>query len=332
MRGTPVRASTKLGWASGPDSSPPATAAIDAVPTFRPHSRDASSDDALASLFDDSDDAETPVRVAAAPSSLPLAPPPQPLVVTLRPGVHAVVPVRACEDTAGISCRIWRSSLLAAALLSGQLEPRQLALDAARDVDVLELGCGRALAGLAAAELGARSVVLTDCDDRALESLLPLAHVSVFHCLWEQEQSDAEGTGERVRHWSDAYRDEKRFAPLPPEGRYDLVIASDCVYFSCQEAPLVAMLKQRVRRWGGRALLVFQIRGAGEVQLERFDGLLRAAGFEAVHYAGPWDWATMLRDSVHNHSGQEVYEPAFTVNERGDPVVLDVRWRRDAPL
>merc|ERR1711966_250290 len=89
--------------------------------------------------------------------------------------------------------------------------------------DVLEVGCGCGLAGIVAGVHGARTVTLTDCDDRAL--VLTGSHLKELtsqktaglcehtfrlrHHLWEQDEADNRNVDvevevqveEEVRHW-----------------------------------------------------------------------------------------------------------------------------------
>jgi len=269
-----------------------------------------------------------------------------------------------------ISSEIWRGSLLTAAMMAGlsvdehpvaQL-PEQASSECAfvpvrllpppvsyvlkatscprrwNDLDVLELGCGRGLPGVVAVAFGARHVVLTDCDDRAL---VGLEHVllqpkdsagthRLNHLLWEQDANDEVADPllpyERVRHWSDRHST-SRFASLPFGEQFDLVIASDCLYFESQEVPLAAALRCRVRKPDGVALVVVQTRANGGFQVVRLTAELQDSGFDVVHEQGPWDWETMLDRHVYSVPGQERAEVARTANEVGDLHVLTVVWR-----
>ena len=106
-------------------------------------------------------------------------------------------------------------------------------------------------------------------------SLSEGGHHTLNHLLWEQDlnhtavaasQADTSVPQserlqhEKVRHWSDAYRLPQQFAALEPNKQYDLVIASDCLYFLCQEESLAASIYARVRKPNGKALVVFQPR------------------------------------------------------------------------
>ena len=122
----------------------------------------------------------------------------------------------------------------------------------------------------------ARLQVLTDCDDSALAILKEMNLPDMFHVhhhLWEQDEHDesieaehaarvaAAGTvdseasapavgsgphyGAPVRHCSDGSRLREAFQPMVRGDTFDLVIASDCLYFTQQEAPLAAVLRKR---------------------------------------------------------------------------------------
>jgi len=78
--------------------------------------------------------------------------------------------------------------------------------------------------------------------------------------LWEEdlEIENARASGEnvaplRVRHWSNAGMDENvgSFAPtLEPDATFDAIIGSDLLYFSSQEASLLAAIRLRLRPHG----------------------------------------------------------------------------------
>eukprot|EP00391_Amoebophrya_sp_Ameob2_P010909 CAMPEP_0178987960 /NCGR_PEP_ID=MMETSP0795-20121207/3556_1 /TAXON_ID=88552 /ORGANISM="Amoebophrya sp., Strain Ameob2" /LENGTH=585 /DNA_ID=CAMNT_0020679203 /DNA_START=457 /DNA_END=2214 /DNA_ORIENTATION=+ len=81
-----------------------------------------------------------------------------------------------------------------------------------------------------------------------------------------------------VRHWSNAYRTTADEIPaLPADKQCDVMLISDCLYFSSQEDPLVAVLRRRLRRPHGQALILIQERSSGGVQMERFVEKLLAA-------------------------------------------------------
>lgn len=91
---------------------------------------------------------------------------------------------------------------------------------------------------------------------------------SLEHLLWEQDMNDAAtnaanagdnsaaGTAtvyEKMRHWSDAHRLPDVFPQLETGKQFDLVIASDCLYFMSQEEPLAASISHRLKQPHGKA-------------------------------------------------------------------------------
>jgi predicted nicotinamide N-methyase len=285
------------------------------------------------------------------------------------------MPMRANSDEVTklqghISALIWRSSLLASSIICGCTaisvldDPTNAAkfsriFGACDDhrrrlqgCDVLEVGCGRALAGKVCARLGANSVVLTDCDDRALQRLRvefrdedvgQERSCGLNHLLWEREQLDAdlaalasargadaaETAHASIRHWADAYRLAEEFPYINPSSQFDLIIASDCLYFHVQEEPLAATLHRRLRKPDGVAMIIVETRGNGAFQLERFLLLLRGKGFATVMCdSGPWDFDELVRQHIQNDllaSGAPCV--ATTGHEQNGPHVILVSWR-----
>lgn len=268
-----------------------------------------------------------------------------------------------------ISALIWRSSLLASSIICGCTTIAMLHVPANRELfsrifgtcdeqrrrlqgcDVLELGCGRALAGKVCSRLGANSVVLTDCDDRALSRLRSEFRdkdvgeersCSLCHLLWEREQVEADwaalaqiqGAGAigaspaLIRHWADAYRLADEFPYIDPSSQFDLIIASDCLYFHVQEEPLAATLHRRLRKPDGVAMIIVETRGNGAFQLERFLHLLRSKGFGTVICdSGPWDFDELVRQHIQNDllaTGAPCV--ATTGHEQNGPHVILVSW------
>jgi predicted nicotinamide N-methyase len=247
-----------------------------------------------------------------------------------------------------ISDVIWRSSLLASTWLSGgdcsergregrpvSSHPNHHSNSMVTGKTVLEIGCGSALVGLLAAELGALRVVLTDCDDRALTHLSLSTHhrsVDLRHLLFEQDEADEradkidreQGVYPTVRHWSDGYRREGDFAELSRADDFDIVIASDCLYFAEQETPLVAVLSRRLSASKGAfALLVVQTRTNGGFQVTRFKDALEGSGLTCTsHDSGPWPWQEMMQESVWATAGQEKVEMAQIKGDKAKQVHL----------
>lgn len=275
-----------------------------------------------------------------------------------------------------ISALIWRSSLLASSIICGYtfipvLDTQCIDVSGNRTMftsifgrsdrhrhwlqgcDVLELGCGRGLVGKVCKKLGAKSVVLTDCDDRALQRLrsefrgdstesAPKFSCDLFHLLWERERCDAEhaslaavsgtdsyeATPLTIRHWADAYRLPDEFPYLDPSSRFDFVIASDCLYFHVQEEPLASTIHRRLKHPDGIGMILVETRGNGAFQLERFLQLLRSKGFASVIFdSGPWDFDLLVRCHVQKDA-LTVDSPciATTGHEQNGPHVILVSW------
>jgi predicted nicotinamide N-methyase len=266
-----------------------------------------------------------------------------------------------------ISALIWRSSLLASSIICGCTPVAKLDDPANREkfsrffgfcedqkrrlhgCDVLELGCGRALAGKVCSRLGSNCVVLTDCDDRALQRLRNEFRAKDFgqecscgliHLLWEQEQVDADcatiqGSDRAatqtvsIRHWADAYRLADDFPYLRPSSQFDFVIASDCLYFHVQEEPLAATLHRRIRKPDGVGMIIVETRGNGAFQLERFLLLLQSKGFGTVICdSGPWDFDKLVEQHIQKEflaTGAPCV--ATTGHEQNGPHVILVSWR-----
>ena len=173
-----------------------------------------------------------------------------------------------------IGLKVWRGSLR----LSRELERRSDSLFGLRDgvcADVLEVGCGRGLCGLHAHAFGAR-VTMTDCSFKSLAGLLPSvvlargavaaegwgaqgSKLRVRRHLWEADVPRSPGRGP-PRHWSSAVDCEFGPEGQPPEleegETYDVVLASDCLYFHSQVDSLLATIARRLRP-GGVALLSY---------------------------------------------------------------------------
>ncbi len=211
-------------------------------------------------------------------------------------------------------------------LESNKVESTRLDRAIVQGKSVLELGCGRALPGLLSAVLGAVTVTLSDCDQRALGSLAEAIRrnnltdsVLTRHLLW---QRDGDGE-ETVRHWSDAY--DGGSPALEPASIFDVVLASDCLYFTVQEAPLAASVLRRTRRPGGVAVLVVATRNSwGLPSLHRFVGLLQTAGMLVTDYCHPWPW----EDLAQAHAVGSVTPTALatTTTDSGEHHVLMATW------
>lgn len=155
---------------------------------------------------------------------------------TLRLAVRESALLLWCRPRgAGTGTRLWRASQLCA----WACETHWAGLDLTGS-RVLELGCGTAAAGLAAAALGAREVTLTDVDPAALRlakrnaarNFLP--NVRVAHL--DAEASEA--------------------SEAAAEGRFDLLLAADLVYGFVSPDRLAATAERLLEGPHARALFV----------------------------------------------------------------------------
>ncbi|KAK3241697.1 hypothetical protein CYMTET_48557 [Cymbomonas tetramitiformis] len=280
-----------------------------------------------------------------------------------------------------ISTRIWRSSLLLSAYMVGQeihckptstqglsrppacRFPRRLydatgiageargrfhslGTNLAWGKDVLELGCGRALPGLLAAQCGSTRVILTDCDHRALDMLRPTIDVQLqledhgpteaMYMLWEEDQKlleDAteEGFSGSTRHWSNSHTGTS--AKIPDDDTFGLILCSDVLYFAKQELPLICTLKRRLHPEGS-ILFVLPERGNSGIT-NRFPQMLRDAGFHVFQDIGPFDWEKLQEEHVLGYTAEQDQEDkdspllGRTDHESGKVHFLIARWRRD---
>lgn len=304
------------------------------------------------SLFDDETD-EYPSEV---PTDVPSPTPKAPL--EFRFGDTCVSLPLAMHDS--ISSALWFSSLMGCACLGGDI-PECSSLQV-EGLNVLELGCGRGLLGMAAKAFGAKHVTFTDCDDRALNALGEHLVTStakaarlgvdtmkghdvdqniwwrVCHVLWEDEliDSDCEERDPTDHpphlgrpHWSSVHRAVGNgFAQqLAPDEKFDVVLAADCLYFAAQEKPFVDVLRRRLRREPNSfALIVAVQRANGGFQVEGFKKLLGDSNFSIIHHQpGEVDTTAMLDKYMVQHDGQN-FEHSRT--EMGFHI-MEARWSLD---
>ena len=220
-------------------------------------------------------------------------------------GAYTATLVAASGATA-IATRVWRGSLVMAramlaledtvALFSGGEDTAVEGGEGARGVKVLELGAGRGLCGLLAHAMGS-AVCVTDCSYEGMASLLPsarLAHAPGFAAehawgerggelelrrhLWEADLPRSPGRGPPL-HWSSEVAPAFGAEGLPPElapgSRYDVLIASDCLYFHSQVGPLLATIAARLEP-AGIALLTIVLRNKDGVMQAFLDGIIGA--------------------------------------------------------
>ena len=190
------------------------------------------------------------VSAALAAISGPGAAPPRTRSVPVA-GTSVVVEEGALAD--GLGARLWRAALLLC-------ESREFApLIAGREV--LELGAGVGLSGIAAARLGASRVVLTDCEATVLEILDRNAAANrevcapcpleVAYLQWADDALDA-CAPERRSGWE---AEPPSHASLERGRKFDAVIAADFVYDDAHADLIPAVLAARVRPGGGALLL-----------------------------------------------------------------------------
>mmetsp|Transcript_44722 Transcript_44722/g.140830 ORF Transcript_44722/g.140830 Transcript_44722/m.140830 type:complete len:244 (-) Transcript_44722:425-1156(-) len=203
-------------------------------------------DDALAASFMRSIWGDGPSR----PPTPPEAPPPQDVSFTFGDFTVTLVAGPANPGRT-LSMIIWRGSLVMARAMLAMFSRGELGSDRT----VLELGAGRGLCGLLAHQMGS-SVCTTDCSYDGMVALLPSAllalagpaavgykwgetggELELRRHLWESDLPRSPGRG-APRHWSThpacAFGPAGRCPDLEPELTYDVLIASDCLYFTSQ--------------------------------------------------------------------------------------------------
>lgn len=211
---------------------------------------------------------------------------------TFHFGVHAVTLfLPSAEEDTSVGLHLWQGSFICArALLEHTVR--------IEGATVLELGAGVGLCGFLAAELGAKQVILTDCDFGSLKNLLrsglnrcncprglgPASwgtlsdQLCIKRHLWENDLSRSPGRTP-ARHWSNVVGNGD-WGPegMPPELQdddvFEVVIGSDVLYFQPQVAALLATLAARLAP-GGLAVLSVTVR-TRTVYQSFLDGLAQA--------------------------------------------------------
>ena len=212
----------------------------------------------------------------------------------------------------GLGGRVWGAAPLLVALLGGDAALRS----ALGGASVLELGAGAGLAGLAARQLGAARVTLTDAGAPQLALLrqnaalnAPTPTASSCH------DEHAERDGVRVRHldWDapPGARCGDGTPPLPREERFGLVIAADVLYEPAHAAGVARAVAARLERTAqARALLVCPVRCAAT-----------AAAFEA---RAAVEGLACDRQRLPDGDGAERYEGGYAR--------FDLRWQTERLL
>ena len=142
----------------------------------------------------------------------------------------------------------------------------------------LELGAGTGAVGIAAAALGASSVLLTDSDsacnlatDAGWRAESTLAHLRGSVALNSPRVARRVGVAEL--DWGDE-------AHIARVGRFDTVVASDTLYYPERTYGRLARTFGALAAAGGTALLSYKVRHGHE---PGFAGLLVERGFELLH-------------------------------------------------
>ena len=246
--------------------------------------------------------------------------------VVIRLGeMDTVIPGESFAYSDGaISGRIWRGSLAVAVYL---MQRHQEWFQGGKSV--LELGCGRALVGLVLAANGCEKMTLTDCDDRALSSLIKAlpddTSIDVRHFLWECDM--LENLGRQVHHWSDADRDDSILA-LSEDSAFDLVIAAECLYVPPQELSLAAVLARRIRKPNGVCIACSQERGSAssEFSQARLTANLKELGLKSRRVDESFNLEELLDLYVRCVAGQETMRFCGGSEETGKCNIMIISW------
>ena len=176
------------------------------------------------------------------------------------------VRVRELALGRGVGAKLWR----AASMLSDRLfeDPAFV-----QGQSVLELGAGVGLCGLLAAKLGARRVALTDFEPALLDSLALAARdnrapgdaeTRVARCDWREEASspsdDAKRNAKDVAALAAAAARGGWLPRLGAGETFDRIVGSDLVYERTHAETLPRVLRERLARPNGVAMLFGAVR------------------------------------------------------------------------
>ena len=192
---------------------------------------------------------------------------------------HALEPVgaRGGANTGGdlTGLRLWE----AAPVLIDYLQRHSERLIKGRRV--LELGAGTGAVGISAAVLGAEHVVLTDADcSGSFASEIGWQECSILTRLAESAELNdvAARTSVAELEWGNAahlHIHRQRHGKM-----FDLVIASDTLYYPPSTYGLLATTIEAMSTDGGAVVVAFKERHGGETAF--FDELTASCGFESV--------------------------------------------------
>lgn len=142
-------------------------------------------------------------------------------------------------------------------------------------------------------------------DDDDPSSKWSASNVCIRRLLWEEDLEIIQAQEEErlvtpIYHWSKT-RESQSIPTLEKDTVFDLILGSDLLYFSCQEASLLATLQRRLAstsntrgRGGGRALILQTMRTNNVLVFARFVEACRATvDFDVtVQDVDPADWCT----------------------------------------
>ena len=208
------------------------------------------------------------------------------------------VPILECEwQQGGTGWRVWPCALLLSCWIARHHQHVKLTHSR-----VLELGCGLGLPGLAAAALGAKSVTLTDCLPRLLETVRRSALINVSSKIIQVSQLDWDvevplecvedfSTEQGVKLEQENLQDDHQ--PLDPSTQFDLIVASDVVYSMRHAQQLPRVIIRRAEH-GARVCMLVPVRSLDHTR--EFLGGLRKSGFTVATARVDEAWISALFD------------------------------------